>query len=183
VAGSLSPYFASIPALKEVEVGGQVKTVDYAQKGANGPAGALGTVGNPIIVPAANKTVKLTFWRPQRSGVTDAGESKYVDMGGLRYGFYLGVNRVCDAGAMTPVTAGLTSSPSAGDLAHVPLVDSAKDAAPNKANTLTFSVDLSKCEGNGAPAIGNSPQMVTLIASSPGKFDIRAYQDFYVKLG
>jgi hypothetical protein len=180
VAGTLSPYFASIPALKEVEVAGQVKTIDYSKKSAVGPAATLGTRDNPITVTQANKTLKLTFWRPQRSGVADAGEGKYVDMGGLRYGLYIGVNKVCDAGAFTAPSATLTSSPSA-EQAHVPLVDSAKDAAPNAANTLSFTVDLAKCEGGGAASIGNSPQMVTLIASSPAKFDIRAYQDFFVK--
>ncbi|MFM9083012.1 MAG: hypothetical protein ACKOQ7_03805, partial [Actinomycetota bacterium] len=133
VAGTLSPYFASIPALKEVEVNGQVKNIDYASKSLNGPAATLGTRDNPILVPAANKTVKLTFWRPQRSGVTDAGEGRYIDMGGLRYGFYIGVNRVCDSGSVTPVSATLTSSPVGGDFGHIPLVDSARDSVPNKA--------------------------------------------------
>ena len=182
VAGTLSPYFASVPALKEVEAGGQVRTIDYALKGGNGPGAAWGTQGNPIVVPANNKVLKLTFWHPQRSGVIDAGETKYVDMGGLRYGFYIGVNRVCDAGAISPLSPTLTSSPSAGDFGHIPLVDSSKDQAPANTNILSFSVDLSKCEGNGAPAIGNSPQMVTLIASSPGNAGIKAYQDFYVKV-
>ena len=182
VAGTLSPYFASVPALKEVTVGGQVRNIDYALKAVNGAGGAWGTQGNPLVVPSGNKTITLTFWRPQRSGVTDAGESKYVDMGGLRYGFYVGVNRVCDAGAMTPVSSTLTSSPGGQDVAHTPLVDSAKDAAPNAANTLSFSVDLSKCEGGAAPGIGSSAQMVTLIASAPGNGGIKAYQDFYIKV-
>ena len=181
-AGTLSPYFASVPALKEVEVGGQVKAVDYSKKAVNGAGGAWGTLGNPIVVPASNKVIKLTFWHPQRSGVTDAGETKYVDMGGLRYGFYVGVNRVCDAGAMTPLSSSLTSSPAAGDFAHTPLLDSSKDQAPAATNVLSFSVDLSKCEGGTAPAIGGAAQMVTLIASSPGNAGIKAYQDFYVKV-
>ncbi len=182
VVGSLSPYFASVPALKEVTVGGQVKNIDYAQKAANGPAAANGTQNNPIVVPANNKVITLTFWRPQRSGVISAGESRFVDMGGLRYGFYVGVNRICDAGAMTPVSTGLTSTPVGGNFAHTPLVDSAKDSAPNAANTLSFTVDLSKCEGGTAPTIGGSAQMVTLIASSPANGGIKAYQDFYVKV-
>ncbi|MEY3587670.1 MAG: hypothetical protein RJA47_266, partial [Actinomycetota bacterium] len=115
-------------------------------------------------------------------GVISAGESRFVDMGGLRYGFYVGVNRVCDSGAMTPVSSTLTNSPGAGDFAHTPLVDSAKDSAPNAANTLSFTVDLSKCEGGAAPSIGSQGQMVTLIASSPGNGGIKAYQDFYVKV-
>ena len=182
VAGTLSPYFASVPALKEVTVGGQVRNIDYALKAVNGAGGAWGTQGNPLVVPSGNKTITLTFWRPQRSGVTDAGESKYVDMGGLRYGFYVGVNRVCDSGAISPVSSTLANSPGGQDVAHTPLVDSAKDAAPNAANTLSFTVDLSKCEGGAAPSIGSSAQMVTLIASAPGNGGIKAYQDFYVKV-
>ena len=182
VAGSLSPYFASVPALKEVTAGGQVKNIDYSLKAVNGAGAANGTQSNPIVVPSNNKVITLTFWRPQRSGVISAGESRFVDMGGLRYGFYVGVNRVCDSGAMTPVSSTLTSSPAAGDFAHTPLVDSAKDSVPNAASTLSFTVDLSKCEGGAAPAIGNSAQMVTLIASSPGNGGIKAYQDFYVKV-
>ena len=182
VAGSLSPYFASVPALKEVTAGGQVKNIDYSLKAVNGAGAANGTQSNPIVVPANNKVITLTFWRPQRSGVISAGESRFVDMGGLRYGFYVGVNRVCDSGAMTPVSSTLTNSPGAGDFAHTPLVDSAKDSAPNAANTLSFTVDLSKCEGGSAPSIGSQGQMVTLIASSPGNGGIKAYQDFYVKV-
>ena len=182
MAGTLSPYFASVPALKEVETGGQVRTIDYAVKGVNGGGGAWGTQGNPIVVPQNNKTIKLTFWHPQRSGVSEAGETKYVDMGGLRYGFYIGVNRVCDAGAITPLSPTLTSSPAGGEFGHTPLVDSGKDQAPANTNLLSFSVDLSKCEGGGAPSIGNNAQMVTLIASSPGNGGIKAYQDFYVKV-
>lgn len=182
VAGSLSPYFASVPALKEVTVGGQVKNIDYSLKGVNGNGGASGTQGNPIVVPASNKTITLTFWRPQRSGVSVAGEGKYVDMGSLRYGFYIGVNRICDSGAMTPVSAALLSSAGGQEFAHTPLLDTVKDSVPNSANTLSFTVDLSKCEGGAAPTIGGSAQMVTLIASSPGNAGIKAYQDFYVKV-
>ena len=182
IAGTLSPYFASVPALKEVEVGGQVRSIDYSKKAVNGAGGAWGTQGNPLVVPANNKTIKLTFWHPQRTGVTDAGESKYVDMGGLRYGFYVGVNRVCDSGAITPLSSTLASSPLAGDFGHTPLVDSSKDQAPANTNLLSFSVDISKCEGGSVPTIGSTAQMVTLIASSPGNAGIKAYQDFYIKV-
>lgn len=183
VAGTLSPYFASVPALKEVTVAGQVRNIDYSKKGDNGPNAAIGTQSNPIVVPQGSQTVTLTFWRPQRSGVSEAGEGKYVDMGGLRYGFYVSVNRACDAGAMTPVSSTLSAGTASKDLEHTPLVDSAKDAAPNSANTLSFTVDLTKCTGNGAPSLsGGNGQMVTLIASSPGNFGIRAYQDFYIKV-
>ena len=183
VAGTLSPYFASVPALKEVTVAGQVRSIDYSKKGDNGPNAAIGTQSNPIIVPQGSQTVTLTFWRPQRSGVSEAGEGRYVDMGGLRYGFYVSVNRACDAGAMTPVSSTLSAGTASKDLEHTPLVDSARDAAPNSANTLSFTVDLTKCTGNGAPSLsGGNGQMVTLIASSPGNFGIRAYQDFYIKV-
>ena len=183
VAGTLSPYFASVPALKEVTVAGQVKSIDYSKKGDNGPGAANGTQGNPIIVPQGSQTVTLTFWRPQRSGVSEAGEGRYVDMGGLRYGFYVSVNRACDAGAMNPVSSSLSTGAASKDLEHTPLVDSAKDAAPNSANTLSFTVDLTKCTGNGAPSLsGGNGQMVTLIASSPGNGGIKAYQDFYIKV-
>ena len=183
VAGTLSPYFASVPALKEVTVAGQVRNIDYSKKGDNGPNAAIGTQSNPIVVPQGSQTVTLTFWRPQRSGVSEAGEGKYVDMGGLRYGFYVSVNRACEAGAMTPVSSTLSAGAASKDLEHTPLVDSAKDAAPNSANTLSFTVDLTKCTGNGAPSLsGGNGQMVTLIASSPGNFGIRAYQDFYIKV-
>lgn len=183
VAGTLSPYFASVPALKEVTVAGQVRNIDYSKKGDNGPNAAIGTQSNPIVVPQGSQTVTLTFWRPQRSGVSEAGEGKYVDMGGLRYGFYVSVNRACEAGAMTPVSSTLSAGAASKDLEHTPLVDSARDAAPNSANTLSFTVDLTKCTGNGAPSLsGGNGQMVTLIASSPGNFGIRAYQDFYIKV-
>ena len=111
-----------------------------------------------------------------------AGEGKYVDMGSLRYGFYVGVNRICDSGAMAPVSSALLSSAGSQEFAHTPLLDTAKDSIPNASNTLSFTVDLSKCEGGTAPTIGASAQMVTLIASSPGNPGIKAYQDFYVKV-
>jgi hypothetical protein len=84
---------------------------------------------------------------------------------------------------MTPVSSTLSAGTASKDLEHTPLVDSAKDAAPNSANTLSFTVDLTKCTGSGAPSLsGGNGQMVTLIASSPGNFGIRAYQDFYIKV-
>lgn len=199
VAGSLSPYFASVPAIKEAVIGGQTKTIDYKLKAVGGPpplgqppstgpqqVGALGTQNNPFVL-GPDKKITLTFWRPQRSGVTQAGEGKYVDMGGLRYGLYVGVRKVCDAGAYTGLSPTLTDSPYVGAVGsepyHTPLVDSAKDSVPDATRTLTFTVDITKCEGGLAPTVGSTAQMVTLIATSPGSDRVKAYQDFYVKAG
>ncbi|MFM8626492.1 MAG: hypothetical protein ACKOCC_06030 [Actinomycetota bacterium] len=199
IAGSLAPYFASVPAIKEVVVGGRTSTVDYKLKAVGGPpplgqppstgpqqVGALGTQNNPFVL-GSDKTITLNFWRPQRSGVTQAGEGKYVDMGGLRYGFYVGVNKVCDASAYSGLSSTLSNSPVTASMGaepnHTPLVDAAKDAVPNSANTLSFTIDIAKCEGGGAATIGPSAQLVTLIATSPGSAQVKAYQDFYVKAG
>jgi len=199
IAGSLSPYFASVPAIKEVVIGGQTKTVNYKLKAVGGPpplgqppstgpqqVGALGTQNNPFVL-GADKKITLNFWRPQRSGVTQAGEGKYVDMGGLRYGFYVGVNKVCDVSAYSALSSTLSSSPVTVSIGaepnHTPLVDAAKDTVPNSANTLSFTIDVTKCEGGGAATVGPSAQLVTLIATSPGSGQVKAYQDFYIKTG
>jgi hypothetical protein len=181
-AGALSPYFTAVPALKSVTVGSRVVEIDYKNKNST-----FGTSQNPVVIDGSASYIKLTYWRPQRSGVKDAGEASFVDMGGLRYGFYIGVAKPCGAAAYSELSSNLSVKEQAG-FDHTPLVDSAGDAEPNAANTMSFVIDISKCSGAGptggsVPSIGNTAQMVTLISSSPADGGTKAYQDFYLKRG
>lgn len=196
ITGTLAPYFASVPAVKEVQSNGRTWPVDYALKGygadpklgeppteINTRIGAYGTKKNPFVV-GADRTLTVTFWRPQRAGVVQAGEGKYVDMGGLRYGFYVSngtANTSCASDAYSALSTGLTNEPAGASNQKTPLIDAAKDAVPAASRTLSFTVDLSKCTAGNL--IGSTSQMVTLIAASPSSGDAEAYQDFYVKLG
>lgn len=196
ITGTLAPYFTSVPAVKEVLSNGQTRAVDYALKGfgvdpklgeppteINTRIGAYGTKKNPFLL-GADRTLTVTFWRPQRSGVTQAGEGRYVDMGGLRYGFHVHnevTNNSCPADAYSGLSSGLTNQPTGALNPVTPLLDASRDSVPDRSVTISFTVDLSRCVG-GAD-IGTTSQLVSLIASSPSNGDAQAYQDFYLKLG
>lgn len=196
VTGTLSPYFASVPAVKEVFSNGVTRSIDYALKGygvdpklgeppteINTRIGAYGTKKNPFVL-GADRSLTVTFWRPQRAGVVQAGENRFIDMGGLRYGFFVHnelSQNSCSTDAYSALSADLASDPGGSLNPNTPLLDSRKDASPDSTRTLSFKVDLSKCQGGND--IGPTAQLVTLMASSPSNGEAQAYQDFYVRLG
>lgn len=159
IPGTLNFVFNTIPALQSWSSGtGAPTTVSYPVA-ANGP----GTQSDPLAITrdaAGDYTMTMTFWRPQRRAIPGAGEgSGTVDIGGLEYD----INIPNAAGPGTPTPGSAASSPNcyAGSISTSDpnltitngdqsgnigrLVDKSADAPSSAANTLTFTVDLTKC--------------------------------------
>jgi hypothetical protein len=184
--------FDTVPALASYDdLAGDAGTISYPA-----PAGEPGTQSNPIPV-AANSTgdvvVALKFWRPQRAGITGAGEPAFMDIGHLQYtvdavslaqaaagpGSHPNVSS-CSSASLTPGDPSLSVSdggPGGGFL-----VDSADDAPANPANQLAFNIDLTKCmTDGGAPGFPVGTQgALGLKANAPGSSD-HAVQNVWVK--
>jgi hypothetical protein len=162
----------------------------------------LGTMSNPLKVAAgANGDVTVTFtvYRPQRQGVSGAGEPTFMDIGHLAYELDSAI-----APAPGSTTVGSTVAPqcpassysnpsptlsleNGGSGEHSPppgdgaMVDSAEDAPANPANTISFTVDLTQClaaKGVTSFAVGQSIQF-DLSANSQSSSD-HANQTFAV---
>jgi hypothetical protein len=108
-----------------------------------------------ITVPAGAKTVKLTWWRPQRKAA--AGESgAWIDMGGLAYSADIfGPAKANDGpsaaelpgthdatGAYTAAESNGTAIPTNGTEERI--VDPARDVPANGANTMSFTLSFEK---------------------------------------
>lgn len=93
--------------------------------------------------------LRSTFWRPQRRGIVGAGEPRFMDVGRLAYSFDIvgGAPARCSAASVTTADPLLTEKAvqgASGGQAAV-LVDSAADSPANPANTLTATLDLTRC--------------------------------------
>ena len=106
--------------------------------------------GNPIVLESERLT--LTFWRPQRLSIPGVDRGTFTDMGHLHYGVVPGglPQEVSCAGSYANLSPTLTAEPSTGVFPSqgaelFPLADSADDAAPDPARTLSFTVDLGAC--------------------------------------
>lgn len=100
--------------------------------------GGLGTRGNGFPVkPSGNVDVTVALWRPQRTPI--APETGWIDVGGLSYGAQVGFG-----GVMCPDDAfsGPELSPESG---HAGISDKAPDRSANPANTVTYTLKLSRC--------------------------------------
>jgi hypothetical protein len=143
--GVLNYAFSTTPALVSWSAGAASGTISYPAS-----PGAPGSTGSPIVVGGTGDAiVTLTFWRPQRRPI--AGEaSEWVDIGLLKYSADVPNGPSGGGGAPGPGPGGCPSStyttadPNLSVTADG-LVDSAADQPANPANTLTFSVNLTRC--------------------------------------
>jgi hypothetical protein len=152
---SLGAFLVTHPAV--IKVNNQ--TIDYSS------AAPLGSRTNPWVVPDSG-VLDMWFYRPQRTSVenSDPAGSKYIDLGGLDYGFSFEADpqfaekviksRSIDyrlfgcgnKGAYTlssPLTENTNDSSGGGDLWN--LHDSSTDAAPASDRMLHVVLDLKKC--------------------------------------
>jgi hypothetical protein len=144
--------FITVPALARYDDGaGSAATVSYPV-----PAGGPGTPSNPIAIgrnTSGDYVFTMTLFRPQRRGIASAGEASYMDLGRLRYAVQLpnvpgqaqgspGGPTQCSQASLSTSDPNLTSVNS-GDSGM--LADQSGDKPADPANTLTFSVNLSKC--------------------------------------
>jgi hypothetical protein len=189
--GTLNFVFSTSPAVKAWTDGsGKGGEITYPVAD-----GAVGTQPNPIKLAkdsSGDYALTLVLWRPQRKAISGAGEgSDYVDLGHLLYeanvpnggatGPPSGNNTSpqCPPATLSTADPNLTVEP--GNIGR--LRDKADDAAANPANTLTFTVNLSKC----VTAKGNTLNAGTTInfdlgATSPSPFSSdHANQVVYVQ--
>lgn len=148
--------FNTVPALQRYSDGaGDAGTISYPASTAS-----PGTLNNPIALaagPNGDIVMQLTVWRPQRRGIAGAGEPAFMDVGHLSYALDVppqapiprGANPApqCSAASVSssdPSLSGQTvplqNAPSAGVF-----VDSADDRPASPANTLSMTVDLTRC--------------------------------------
>lgn len=150
---TLTPYFVSIPALKNYNAGSGLVNLDYDS--VDPDSGSIPGVGpgDPIVL-SSDGEITMTFWRPQRQAIR-SDESGYYDWGNLNYGIVIEDTQATCAGYYSNFSNDLTedSTPFGnGDSAFAnqganltPLKDGAADRAVDAANTLTLTVNLKQC--------------------------------------
>jgi hypothetical protein len=196
---TLGFVFITVPALASyTDSAGNSGTITY-------PAtSGLGTANNPIKLAAGTDgdvAVTFTVFRPQRKGVPGAGEPAYMDIGHLGYtigysdggpaggaGLHL-VNTLggtCSTASYSNPSPTLSLAGGYGGFGPVPgtswLIDAANDQPASPANTISFTVNLTKCladGGNPAFPIGQ-PMGMGVAAASQSSSD-HAPQTFYVE--
>jgi hypothetical protein len=140
---ALGVVFGTLPALASWTDGSRTVPINYPV-----PTGAEGSESNAFTVVRGadgDYRVTLTIWRPQRAAIPASGETgSWIDMGGLRYtvvGKTAEQNRKtwrCPASAYSENDPNLSATSSG-------LQDAAPDRAVSRANTLTFTANLSEC--------------------------------------
>lgn len=167
---ALTPYFVSVPALKEYNAGNGTVSVDYSS--VTPESGSIPGVspGSPIVL-SSEGNLTFTFWRPQRAAIR-SDESGYYDWGNLHYGVIAGDIQATCAGFYTGVSSDLTvdstplgngDSPLANQGANLaPYTDTVGDRAASSENTLTFTVNLKDCLARAGGSPGT--HLVTLSA-------------------
>jgi hypothetical protein len=159
LTGVLNYIFNTTPAVKSyVDGSGAGQTISYPV-----PAGGPGTRENPIVLhPGADGDLSLTFtfWRPQRSAIPGTGEGDgFVDIGGLDYAALVPNGPNGPGATMTrgPQTCGSTAvstnDPNLASSGFGQLHDSAGDRIADPANTLTLTVDFTKCLAQAGQAL------------------------------
>lgn len=161
IASNLDFYFITTPAVTSYDVGAGPQSVSYPVA-----PGSTGTQGNPVQM--ASDSITFTFWRPQRPGLP--GETAgFIDLGLLLYGVEPIEHPAGGAPGPgpPPVAPGPGESALAGgvhgckaqyysnlsstlkkggdEVASTPLEDTANDAPPDSANTLSFTLNLGEC--------------------------------------
>lgn len=149
--GAVNFVFNTAPALKSYRFDTDTTTTEVVY-GANGvrPEG-----DTQFTVPSDASKVTLTFWRPQRKATPGepASAGGWVDIGGLTYTMQLGAPRqnMDDPGTGTHDATGAYSDAVANGVPVTPnmwnndVLDPALDLPSDPGNTISFTLDLSKC--------------------------------------
>jgi hypothetical protein len=153
--GTLNFVFNTAPALKSYrfDTDATATQIVYDESGAV----VSGMTREAVIaVPSGATSITLTFWRPQRkAGPGETGNSGgWIDIGGLRYEIDLPNSaRDPQTGTDLPGTHSAWGAYSNASANGVPVAttpndegvnDPAADAASNPANTMTFTLSLTK---------------------------------------
>jgi hypothetical protein len=149
IPGVLNFVFNSTPALKTIAVNGNgAQTIDYTV------TPRLGSRQNCIQAPASGEVIlAITGWRPQRAGVTAAGEGAFVDIGRSLVTIDI-PNGPVTSGSTSPGTNGPGNCASAAysvpsdpnlTVSGNGLQDGIADTAAVNTNTYSFAVNVSSC--------------------------------------
>ena len=148
LALNIQYVFATVPALVAYDDGqGDSVTVPYPIQapGSDGSTGGPGSTGNGLPVkagPTGDVVLRLTFWRPQRAAIPPES-APWIDIGHLDYG--AGISDIglrCPRSTFSDPSPTLTAAPSSSEGVFT---DQAADQPANPANTLSFTLDLTKC--------------------------------------
>jgi hypothetical protein len=198
-SATLQYVFNTIPALVSYQDGTMSSPQAIPYPVEFGQPGTRPEDGFPVSdgPEDADSDVELTFtfWRPQRQRMSgDPGEGEWMDIGGLTYtvqGFFAG-GQFCG-----PQTAYSTEDPNlmpappeilgtdqkglpGGGFTERP----APDRPADRANTLTFTVNLSEClraQGVSFNPGDSVPLALTAISAAPNFVHDQAEQQFHVK--
>ncbi|RMG40275.1 MAG: hypothetical protein D6719_11475 [Candidatus Dadabacteria bacterium] len=152
VPGMLNFIFHTVPAATKVVTGVKTYNITYPVS-----AGDPGTATNCFKVPASGTvSVTVTAQRPQRAGITEAGEATLMDMGNLKL-----ITNIPNAPCTTDANGQCTTDPGSGpglcsgsvystsdpNLTVVSdgLQDSLGDQAADPSHTFTYTIDLTAC--------------------------------------
>ncbi len=203
IASNLDFYFYTTPAVTTYDVGAGPQTVSYPIA-----AGTTGTQGNPVQM--ASNSITLTFWRPQRPALPgesgsffDIGLLLYgvepvekQDPGGAPGpppageppapgppaapgpGALAGGVHGCKAQYYSNLSPTLKTG--GDEAASTPLEDTANDAPPNAANTLSFTLDLGGCLSS--QGVATAGQTFDLDLQARGERGDNAAQKLTVKM-
>ena len=178
VTAMLEFAFVTNPAIKSVQInGGDPITFHYPVS-----VGAPGTNSSCIRVPASGDvTVAFEAWRPQRKGISGAGESEFVDIGKSQIVMDManapalpGESQTGTRGPGNCVAGYSTTDPNL-EIQEVTttkgveqrLWDTASDTTASTANTYTFSINLDQCfahpgEGPGQAVTWGAGQQILI---------------------
>jgi hypothetical protein len=151
VAIAIQYVFATVPALVSYDDRqGDSVTVPYPIQapGADGSPGGPGSTGNGFPVkagPNGDVVLRLTFWRPQRAPIAPES-APWIDIGHLNYGARLSDTGLqCPRSTFSDPSPILAPAPTSYDWTGGVFTDQAGDQPANPANTLSYTLDLTKC--------------------------------------
>jgi hypothetical protein len=186
IPGTLNFVFTSTPALKSIAVNSDpAQTVDYAVT-----TNRLGALNNCITVPATGSvSVTLVGWRPQRPGVTTAGEAAYVDIGNSKITIDIpnapslpGAGGGAGGPGNCAVSSYSESDPNLSS-ASDGLQDSKGDTSADSSNTYQFTVNVTGClaAAPSGPITWNANEQLQLDLQFRSRDGDNAAQKFCVK--
>jgi hypothetical protein len=150
--GTLNFVFNTSPALESFQVGtGAVTTLTYQSDGSANHGMDQNNGAQRIQMSQANSKLTLTFWRPQRRALPgESSSSGWVDIGGLTYSIDTpnAPSGSTKSQCSTDAYSGLSTT-NTGDTpvqaSDGGMLDTAEDAPSNFRNTLSMTIDLTKC--------------------------------------
>ncbi len=182
----LNFIFNTTPAVASLTMGSTSVTPTYPAS-----EGMVGTANNPFTAPAGwDKKLTITAYRPQRPGISGAGEGSLVDIGNSRISIDI-PNLPCSSGGSGGCSGMNTSRCGASSYSESDAnlsiegeglkdlrADQDTDTANPTANQVTFTVDVSTCISE----TWDSGEKLALDLQFSNDVGDNAAQKFYVQI-